>query len=278
MKKSLIITAFIMIFCLCGCEVISPVLESSEPQKNSSTLLTTIAESESTDELEATSTSSVDIDVPDTNDEESGTPTDVEPAESESPREEETEEQKSSESVQPSFEPVEAEPPSETTPPQPSKPSEQPKETEQPKPTEPPATSQPTEPPASTEHPAPMEPPTTTEPLAPVETDPPVETQPKTAYDYEFDINAIRADCIAIGQSMGYSLNTSLTPQNATWWNPVTASETNQGNALRSSLEQYIRFHTVANLGAYGLDEITEFNIYCESRGGGSYAIYFVFA
>jgi hypothetical protein len=29
---------------------------------------------------------------------------------------------------------------------------------------------------------------------------------------------------------------------------------------------------------AYGLDEITEFNICCESIGGGSYAIYFVFA
>ena len=109
-------------------------------------------------------------------------------------------------------------------------------------------------------------------------TEPPVETQPKTAYDYEFDINAIRADCIAIGQGMGYTLNISLTPQNATWWNPVTASESNQGAALKSSLEQYIRFHTVANLGAYGMDEITEFNIYCESRGGGSYAIYFVFA
>jgi len=26
------------------------------------------------------------------------------------------------------------------------------------------------------------------------------------------------------------------------------------------------------------MDEITEFNICCESRGGGSYAIYFVFA
>ena len=77
---------------------------------------------------------------------------------------------------------------------------------------------------------------------------------------------------------MGYTLNTSLTPQNATWWNPVTASESNQGATLKSSLEQYICFHTVANLGAYGMDEITEFNIYCESRGGGSYAIYFVFA
>ena len=111
-----------------------------------------------------------------------------------------------------------------------------------------------------------------------METEPPAETQPKTAYDYEFDIDAIRADCIVIGQSMGYTLNTSLTPQNATWWNPVTASESNQGSSLRSALEQYIRFHTVANLSAYGMDEITEFNICCEPRGGGSYSIYFVFA
>lgn len=151
------------------------------------------------------------------------------------------------------------------TQPESAKPTEPPKETEQPKPTEPPA------PPAPTE-PAPTEPPT------PVDTEPPVETKPKTAYDYEFDINAIRADCIAIGQGMGYTLNTSLTPQNATWWNPVTASESNQGSTLKSALEQYIRFHTVSNLGAYGLDEITEFNICCESRGSGSYAIYFVFA
>ena len=158
--------------------------------------------------------------------------------------------------------PTESEKPVESQP-EPAKPTEPPKETEQPKPAEPPA---------PTESPAPVEPP------APVETEPPAETQPKTAYDYEFDINAIRADCIAIGQSMGYTLNTSLTPQNATWWNPVTASESNQGSSLRSALEQYIRFHTVANLSVYGMDEITEFNICCESRGGGSYAIYFVFA
>ena len=109
MRKSLIITVLIMLLCLCGCEAVSPVLESSEPQKASNTLLATIAEAESTHELEATTTSSVDIDVPETNDEESGTPTDVEPTESESPREEETEEQISSEGLQPSFEPVEAE-------------------------------------------------------------------------------------------------------------------------------------------------------------------------
>lgn len=163
------------------------------------------------------------------------------------------------------------------TQPEPAKPTEPPKETEQPKPAEPPAPPAPTEP-APTELPAPTEPLAPTEPPAPVETEPPVVAQPKTAYDYEFDINAIRADCIAIGQSMGYTLNTSLTMQNATWWNPVTASESNQGSSLKSALEQYIRLHTVANLGAYGLDEITEFNICCESRGGGSYAIYFVFA
>ena len=76
---------------------------------------------------------------------------------------------------------------------------------------------------------------------------------------------------------MGYILNTSLTPQNATWWNPVTASESNQGDTLRANLKQYIQFHTVSNLGAYGLDEITEFNICCEANGDG-YTIYFVFA
>ena len=277
MRKSLIITVAIILLCLCGCEAVVPVSESSESQKTSDMLLTTTAATESKEMLEATITSSVNIDVPEMNDEESGTPTDagitedneVEPVTKEEPR--------SPESVQPSFEVVIADKPSEQNETPEQKPTESPKEPEQPKPTEPPAPPAPTEP-APLEPPALTEPPTPTEPPAPVETEPPVETQPKTAYDYEFDINAIRADCIAIGQSMGYTLNTSLTPQNATWWNPVTASESSQGSALRSRLDQYIRFHTVENLSAYGLDEITEFNIYCESIGGGSYAIYFVFA
>ena len=60
MRKSLIITAFIMLLCLCGCEEVSPVLESSEPQRASETLLAaTIAQAESTDELETTTKSSV---------------------------------------------------------------------------------------------------------------------------------------------------------------------------------------------------------------------------
>lgn len=125
------------------------------------------------------------------------------------------------------------------------------------------------------EPPASDEPPESTEPPAPIE--PPAEPQPKNAYDYPFDISVIRSDCIAIGKSMGYMLNTSLTPQNATWWNPVSASESSQGDTLRVILEQYIRFHTVSNLSAYGLDKLTEFNICCEENGD-RYTIYFVFA
>ena len=119
------------------------------------------------------------------------------------------------------------------------------------------------------------------------ETEPPVvippqtvpeDTKPKTAYDYEFDIEAVKADCIGIGLDMGLALDSSLTPSNSTWWNPVTASQNNQGEALKRSLERYITFHTVENLGAYGIDEITVFNICCEARGNGSYSIYFLFA
>jgi len=77
---------------------------------------------------------------------------------------------------------------------------------------------------------------------------------------------------------MGLSLDSSLTPDNAAWWNPVTASQSNQGTALKQSLESYITFLTAANLGSYGMDEITDFNIYCEARGNGEYLIYFLFA
>lgn len=140
--------------------------------------------------------------------------------------------------------------------------------------------------PAPTEQPqtAQQEPQATQQPIAetppapPQPTAAPEETKPKTAYDYEFDIAAIKADCIGIGQSMGLSLDSSLTPDNAAWWNPVTASQSCQGEALKQSLESYITFHTAANLGSYGMDEITDFNIYCEARGNGEYLIYFLFA
>ena len=103
-------------------------------------------------------------------------------------------------------------------------------------------------------------------------------TIPKSAYDYEFDISIIRSDCIGIGKDMGLRLDSSLSPNNATWWNPVTASQNNQGSSLRQSLNSYIRFHTLENLYSYGIDQITSFNIYCEARENGAYLIYFLFA
>lgn len=149
--------------------------------------------------------------------------------------------------------------------------SKQPAEEATPAPTEQPQTAQ--------QEPQATQPPTETPPPAPPQpTAAPEETKPKTAYDYEFDIAAIKADCIGIGQSMGLSLDSSLTPDNAAWWNPVTASQSCQGEALKQSLESYITFHTAANLGSYGMDEITDFNIYCEARGNGEYLIYFLFA
>jgi hypothetical protein len=237
MRKSLIITVVIALLCLCGCEAVVTVPESPEPTKASEMLLTTTAAEESTDKLEATTTSSVEIDVPEKNEEEVGTPTEdvvsvdneAGPAENNDPV--------SSESTVPSFEEVKADKPSEQTETQLSAPSEPPRETEQSKPTEQPVATEPDEAPA--EPPAPTEPTAITEPPIPSETEPPVETQPKTAYDYEFDINAIRSDCIAIGQGMGYTLNTSLSPQNATWWNPITASESNQDCHCCSSWPGY---------------------------------------
>lgn len=128
--------------------------------------------------------------------------------------------------------------------------------------------------PAETEKPQETQPPTET----PQPTAAPEETKPKTAYDYAFDIEAIKAYCIGIGQSMGLTLDASLTPSNAAYWNPVAATQSNQGEALKRNLENYITFHTAENLGSYGMDEITDFNIYYEARGNGEYLIYFLFA
>ena len=188
--------------------------------------------------------------------------------------------------------PEESEPPAESSASEPQQPTEKEKpeaepapeqtkpsvQTEPQKPAEPTELQQPQEPPAAQTQPtAPPEPaPPEPEPAPTAQT--PEETKPKTAYDYEFDIEAIKADCIGIGQSMGLMLDNSLTSDNASWWNPVTASSGNQGEALKQSLASYITFHTAENLGAYGIDEITSFNIYCEARGNGAYAIYLLFA
>ena len=182
MRKSLIITVVITLLCLCGCEAVVTVPESPEPTKASEMLLTTTAAEESTDKLEATTTSSVEIDVPGKNEEEPGTPTgDVVSVDNEAGPSENND-PVSPESTAPSFEEEKADKPSEQTEAQLPAPSEPPRETEQSKPTEQPVATERDDAPA--EVPAPTEPPATTEPPIPAETELPVETQPKTAYDY----------------------------------------------------------------------------------------------
>lgn len=247
MKKQMIAGLLLLVLTVSGCSAVSTApTEINEPVKETRAE----AETESTDSIFLSESKETDV-----------------PVESEAP--EETESSESTAAPKQS-QPI-AEKNSNTPEPAaviPTKDNKQPAAETTPAPTEQPQTAQ--QEPQETQ-----QPPTETPPQP---TASPEETKPKTAYDYEFDIEAIKADCIGIGQSMGLSLDSSLTPDNAAWWNLVTASQSNQGDALKQSLESYITFHTAANLGSYGMDEITDFNICCEARGNGEYLIYFLFA
>lgn len=125
-------------------------------------------------------------------------------------------------------------------------------------------------------------------PKAPATTEPPAKTEtptepvkPKTAYDYAFDIEAIRSDLIAVGQSMGLTHITSddgteITPSNSSWATPVTASRSFQGENLKRKLTDYVQ-SMPSILSAYGGATIEYFTIYIEPLDGGSYRIYFLY-
>lgn len=77
----------------------------------------------------------------------------------------------------------------------------------------------------------------TTESAPPQKTPP----QPKSIYDYEFDIDAICAELIAVGEGMGLTHSGDLTPENASWATPVTASADFQGENLKRRLKDYVQ-------------------------------------
>ena len=126
------------------------------------------------------------------------------------------------------------------------------------------------------------------EPEKPVQSDkeppaeqPTEEVKPKTAYDYEFDIEAIRNDLISLGCSMGLTHittddGTAITPDNASWATPVTASESFQGERLKRKLTDYVQSMPDI-ITAYGGAPIEYFTIYIEPLGSGSYRIYFLY-
>ena len=141
------------------------------------------------------------------------------------------------------------------------------------------------EPPQKTESETPIVTPETETPppAPPVQTEtaesvPPQETlpQPKSIYDFEFDIDAIRAELIAVGEGMGLTHSGDLTPDNASWETPVTASTDFQGANLERRLKDYVQSMPEL-ITAYGGNSIQYFTIYAEPLGGGSYRIYFLY-
>lgn len=141
------------------------------------------------------------------------------------------------------------------------------------------------EPPQKTESETPIVAPETEAPppAPPVQTEtaesvPPQETppQPKSIYDFEFDIDAIRAELIAVGEGMGLTHSGDLTLDNASWATPVTASADFQGENLKRRLKDYVQSMPEL-VTAYGGNPIQYFTIYAEPLGGGSYRIYFLY-
>ena len=157
--------------------------------------------------------------------------------------------------------------------------SSQPNQNESAAPTEAPkepAAESPAEPPAATQQPSP-------EPVAPEESvQPPAEPEkPKTIYDYAFDADAIRSELIAIGQSMGLTHITEddgipCTPDTCSWAAPVTASESCQGDNLKRALKDYVT-SMPSMIASYGGAQLTNFTIYVQDNGGGSYTFYFLY-
>ncbi len=141
------------------------------------------------------------------------------------------------------------------------------------------------EPPQKTEIETPtVTPETETPPPAPpvqmetTESEPPQKTpsQPKSIYDFEFDIVAIRAELIAVGEEMGLTHSGDLMPDTASWSTPVTASADFQGANLERRLKDYVQSMPEL-ITAYGGNSIQYFTIYAEPLGGGSYRIYFLY-
>lgn len=141
--------------------------------------------------------------------------------------------------------------------------------TDEPKITEQPVTSEPSK--QTTEEPRETEPPETTVPIT--------EPVPKSIYDAPFDIEQIRAELIAAGESMGmrhrtvYKDGTVITPDNSSWELPITANASFSGAVLKRSLYDYVSSYGEYEL--YGGEPITDFTIYVKEITDG-YEFYFL--
>lgn len=104
---------------------------------------------------------------------------------------------------------------------------------------------------------------------------------PKSIYDYEFDVEAIRVELILLGESMGLTHITSddgiaCTPDTCSWASPITASQSLQGDNLMRALQSYVS-SMPSIIISYGGSAISCFTIYVQDNGGGSYTFYFLY-
>ncbi|MBR6558052.1 MAG: hypothetical protein IKT70_03475 [Clostridia bacterium] len=116
---------------------------------------------------------------------------------------------------------------------------------------------------------------TTTETSASEPTPEPV----NTPFDAPFDIEQIKTELIALGESMGmthrtaYKDGTVITPDNSSWELPITANSSFCGEMLKRSLRDYVLSY--AEYYLYGGEPITHFTIYVLPLSDG-YEIYFL--
>lgn len=251
MKKTLVLTLAVLVVLLSGCGVMPA------DEKESSTKSQTVsfpAGNETVSEQKPTEAAK-----------ETETPVQIEEEKSSKASEPEIKE-----TSQPTEKSKEENAPKKETPkneaPQSQVPKAETKQTE-PKPTQPPAETKPVQEETVSQPPKEPEP----EPTAP-----PEPAKPKSIYDYEFDVEAIRQELLGIGTGMGLTIDSSLTPDSSAWGNPVTASKDFQGTSLERSLKDYVR--SMPDLiTAYGGSPIQYFTIYAENLGGGSYRFYFLY-
>lgn len=99
----------------------------------------------------------------------------------------------------------------------------------------------------------------------------------KSIYEYPYDVEAIKADLKAYGESLGYIYisakpdGTPLTPDNSSWAVPQSAGPNTKSTILERNLKEYVSFYPTVLFGA---DEKKYFNIYIETNGNGEYNFY----
>lgn len=105
----------------------------------------------------------------------------------------------------------------------------------------------------------------------------PEQPEERDPYAYPFDIEAIRQDLIAYGESLGmkhrthYSDGTEVTPDNGSWELPTYISKDSTAWIIKKALYEQLDYHC-------NVYKAEVFTIYIESYGNSEYQIYSIYA